>query len=177
MDDAVVLVDERDREQGTAGKLDAHRRGLLHRAFSAFVFDAQGRLILQRRAAAKYHGGGLWTNTCCSHPRPGETPLAGAARRLREEMGFACELRPAFAFLYRAEVGCGLVENEYDHVLTGGFAGTPLPAPDEVGAWQAVAPAELLADVARRPAAYSVWFRLALSELRARGLLADARPG
>lgn len=171
MTDAVVLVDARDREVGTADKLEAHRRGLRHRAFSAFVFDAHGRLILQRRAAGKYHGAGLWTNTCCSHPRPGETPRAAGERRLPEEMGFACALEPAFAFLYRAEVGSGLVENEYDHVLIGRHDGAAAPDPAEVAEWRAVAASALLLDAAREPARYTVWFRLALSELRARGLL------
>lgn len=171
MTGAVVLVDARDRALGTAEKLDAHRRGLLHRAFSVFAFDAAGRLILQRRAAGKYHGAGLWTNACCSHPGPGEPVAAAASRRLREEMGFSAELRPAFAFLYRAEVGGGLVENEYDHVLLGRCDARPEPDPAEVDEWRAEAPDALLADVARAPQRYTVWFRLALAELRARRLL------
>src|SRR5689334_7965348 len=110
----VVLVDERDREVGTMPKLAAHAEGALHRAFSVFVLNAAGELLLQRRAAAKYHCGGLWTNSCCGHPRPGEPVADAARRRLREEMGFDCELASVGSFVYRAEVGGGLVEHEYD---------------------------------------------------------------
>lgn len=140
-----------------------------------FVFDARGALILQRRAAGKYHGAGLWTNTCCSHPRPGEPPGRAAERRLEEEMGIRCPLSPAFSFLYRADVGGGLTENEYDHVFVGRCGGALRPDPAEVGAWRAVPAPELHASIARRPEDYTVWFRLALSELAARGLLAPGQ--
>jgi isopentenyl-diphosphate delta-isomerase len=130
----------------------------LHRAFSVFVFDDAGRLLLQQRARHKYHSGGRWTNTCCGHPRPGESIAPAAARRLREEMGFACDLRPAGAFLYRAEVGEDLVEHEYDHVLIGRHDGDPTPDPDEVAAWRRMALPDLLAELGRRPERFTVWF-------------------
>jgi isopentenyl-diphosphate Delta-isomerase len=158
----VILVDERDREVGVAEKMRAHAEGLLHRAFSVFVFDRAGRLLLQRRALSKYHSGGLWSNTCCSHPRPGETVAAAARRRLAEEMSFDCELRPAFEFLYRAELGGGLTEHEYDHVFVGSFDGEPRPDPSEVGDWRWIGWEELREDLAARPQRYSYWLRLAL---------------
>ncbi|HEX7957304.1 MAG TPA: isopentenyl-diphosphate Delta-isomerase, partial [Pyrinomonadaceae bacterium] len=115
----LILVDADDRELGAGEKLEVHRAGALHRAFSVFVFDGRGRLLMQRRAAGKYHSGGLWSNTACGHPRPGEATRAAARRRLREEMGLDCELSAAFEFVYRAELGDSLVEHEYDHVFVG----------------------------------------------------------
>src|SRR5918997_6014944 len=128
-EEEVILVDERDRVLGASGKLRAHREGALHRAFSVFVFDGEGRLLLQKRARGKYHSAGLWSNTACGHPRPGEATREAARRRLREEMGFDCGLREAFQFLYRAELGGALVEHEYDHVLIGAHEGDPSPDP------------------------------------------------
>jgi isopentenyl-diphosphate Delta-isomerase len=168
MEERVVLVDDHDGELGTESKLAAHVTGKLHRAFSVFVFDSAGRMLLQRRAATKYHSGGLWSNTCCGHPRPGEPVVAAATRRLREEMGFDCVLRPTFSFIYRAEVGNGLSEHEYDHVLVGRFDGTPNPSPEEVGAWRWADMDELSADVVEHADRYSAWFQIALEELRAR---------
>ncbi len=162
---SVVLVDPRDEPIGTLEKLQAHQRGLLHRAVSVFVFDSRGRLLVQRRAAGKYHGGGLWTNTCCSHPAPGETPAAAAERRLFEEMGMRCELRWAFAFLYRADVGGGLVENEYDHVFVGRSDDEPRPDSSEVGDFARHDPRQALAAAMADSNQWSVWFRLALHEL------------
>src|SRR5918997_6672888 len=127
MSEQVILVDEADREVGTGSKLEAHREGALHRAFSVFVFDRRGRLLLQKRAAGKYHSGGLWSNTCCGHPRPGEATAEAARRRLREEMNFDCELRAAFEFLYRAQFTNKLIEHEYDHVFVGEFGGVFVP--------------------------------------------------
>lgn len=171
-DDLVVLVDEHDRDVGTAAKLDVHRDGRLHRAVSVFVFDDAGRWLLQRRAGVKYHSAGLWSNTACTHPRPGETPLDAAARRLDEEMGVTCLLKPAFSFLYRAELHGGpepLVEHEFDHVFVGRFTGAPAPAPGEVDAWQ-WAEAEAVRDaVARHPERFTPWFRLLEAELRGDG--------
>jgi isopentenyl-diphosphate delta-isomerase len=147
MEDIVVLVDERDRERGTAPKLAVHHAGELHRAFSVFVFDSAGRLLLQQRANTKYHSGGLWTNTCCGHP---------------EEMGFGATLRHVAAFTYRAEVGGGLVEHEFDHVLVGAFDGEPVPAPAEVDAWRWLAPEAVLAECSAHPARFTPWFAQAL---------------
>ena len=119
MQEQVILVDQQDREIGVAEKLEAHRKGKLHRAFSVFLFNAKDEMLLQQRAAEKYHSGGLWTNTCCSHPRPGEPTEAAARRRLREEMGISCNLNKAFDFIYRAEFDNGLIEHELDHVFIG----------------------------------------------------------
>ncbi|MFG0286286.1 MAG: isopentenyl-diphosphate Delta-isomerase [Phycisphaerales bacterium JB039] len=164
----VVLVDELDREIGQAEKLEAHRDGgRLHRAFSVFLFDGHGRTLLQRRAEGKYHFGGLWTNTCCGHPRPGETPLAGATRRLREEMGIEAPLSPIGRFLYRAaDERSGLVEHELDHVFTGRFDGDPAPDPSEASGWRWVTLAELDAELRARPDRFTPWFALALAEAR-----------
>jgi isopentenyl-diphosphate delta-isomerase len=156
----VILVDELDREIGFAEKLAAHRAGTLHRAFSVFVFDASGRLLLQRRAAGKYHSGGLWSNTACGHPRPGEGTLSAARRRLREEMGVECGLRDAFGFVYRAEVGGALVEHEFDHVFVGEYADDPAPDEAEVEGWKWIALDDLRGELARAPEAYSAWLRL-----------------
>ena len=167
MEEHVVLVDETDRAIGTEGKLAAHVTGALHRAFSVFVFDRTGNLLLQRRARTKYHSGGSWANTCCGHPRPGESVHSAATRRLREEMGLRCELRPLTAFRYRADVGNGLVEHEYDHILVGQYDGPPSPDPDEVEDWRWVPLNELTGEIARHGDQFAAWFSPALGELRA----------
>jgi len=160
MSTSVVLVNEADAAQGTADKLRAHTEGWLHRALSVFLFDPEGRLLLQRRSADKYHSGGLWSNTCCSHPYPDEPPRAAARRRLQEEMGFSCSLTPAFHFTYRASVGPSLIEHEYDHVFVGVVDEVDVrPNPDEVSDWTWMAPSALRADVTARPNRYTVWFR------------------
>lgn len=167
----VILVDGNDTPVGTAEKLAAHTEPRLHRAFSVFVRDVEGNLLLQRRARAKYHSGGLWSNTCCSHPRPGESTMAAALRRLDEEMGFRCGLRTAFSFVYRAELEGGLVEHEYDHVFLARWSGTPTPDPAEVEAWRWACPAEVKRDLAADPGRYTFWFRVAFDELVARGFI------
>ncbi len=159
--DLVVLVDARDRPIGAAPKLAVHQTGELHRAFSVFLFDHESRLLLQQRARGKYHSGGLWTNTCCGHPRPDEPLATAASRRLREEMGIGGDLHQAGTFLYRAVVG-DLIEHEVDHVLVGRFAGEPSPNPHEVGAWRWVARPALEAELARTPERFSSWFPQAL---------------
>jgi isopentenyl-diphosphate delta-isomerase len=156
--DQVILVDADDRVLGTTPKLEAHRAGALHRAFSVFVFDSQGDLLLQRRARTKYHSGGRWTNTCCGHPRPGEDTGLAARRRLREEMGFTCPLTPVGSFTYRAAVGGGFEEHELDHVFVGVHDGVPLPSPAEVDAWRRCALGALLAELARAPGSFTAWF-------------------
>ena len=165
----VVTVDTDDREIGAVEKMAAHREGILHRAFSIFVFDDAGRMLLQQRAQQKYHSGGLWTNTCCSHPRPGEPIAEAAHRRLREEMGFDCPLETAFSFIYRADLDHELTEHEYDHVLIGRYSGDPVPNAAEVDDWKWTPLPEVCAAVAERPETFTVWFRIALKELTNRG--------
>jgi isopentenyl-diphosphate Delta-isomerase len=164
-DEQVVLVDERDAEVGVAPKLDVHVDGRLHRAFSVFVFDSGGRMLLQRRADGKYHSPGLWSNAACGHPRPGEPTDAAARRRLREEMGLECALEPRMTMRYRAEVGAGLVEHELDHVYVATCDDRPAPHPDEVSEWRWMGAADLRADVAAAPERYTPWFRLALDDV------------
>jgi len=156
----VVLVDAQDRAVGSGEKLDVHRRGALHRAFSIFLFNARGEQLLQRRAHRKYHSGGLWTNACCGHPRPGEATAAAAARRLGEELGIEVTLSEAFAFTYRAELEHGLVEHEYDHVFLGRFDGEPRPDPTEVEAWRWLAADALRGELAAQPQGFTAWFRI-----------------
>ena len=157
----VILVDDNDSEIGTMEKLEAHKNGgTLHRAFSILVFDSSGsNTLLQLRARSKYHAGGLWTNTTCSHPRPGEETLAAAHRRLKEEMGFDTELRDVFSFIYRADVGGGLTEYEYDHVFCGVYEGSVAPNPDEADGYAWVSWDFFKDDVVRRPQLYTPWFR------------------
>ena len=160
----VVLVDPDDVAVGTADKLDAHRRGLKHRAISALVCNSAGEFLLQRRSAAKYHSGGLWTNACCSHPHPGESAADAARRRLAEEMGVTCELEPLFRFAYRAQVSDGLIEDEIVHVFGGLHDGAVAPDPAEVDGYKWIALGDLNADLRARPDAYTVWFRQYLDE-------------
>lgn len=155
----LILVDDADRETGTAEKLEAHRRGLLHRAFSVIVWDSEGRMLLQQRDSGKYHSGGLWTNTCCGHPRPGEPTASAALRRLQEEMGFACALTPLGTISYRAEFENGLTEHELVHVFRGLYDGPVMPDPAEAQAYLWSTLADVRAGVARNPESYSVWFR------------------
>ncbi|HTT26627.1 MAG TPA: isopentenyl-diphosphate Delta-isomerase [Thermoplasmata archaeon] len=165
-DERVVLVDGEDREVGTARKMDAHRNGgRLHRAFSILVFDAQGRTLLQKRAAGKYHAAGQWTNTCCSHPRPGETVEAAAHRKLKQELGFDCPLVESFPFTYSIDLGGGMSEREFDHVLFGQFNGTPTPNPEEVEAFRWASLAELMEDVRIHSREYTPWFKIILLQL------------
>lgn len=157
--DPVVLVDADDVEIGTAEKLDAHRRGLRHRAISALIRNGRGEFLLQRRNPAKYHSGGLWTNACCSHPLPGESTAAAARRRLAEEMGVECPLEPLFVFAYDTPVPGGLIENEVVHVFGGSHEGPINPDPAEVSEWRWITMAALRAEIAERPAAYTAWFK------------------
>lgn len=168
MTERVVLVDASDRPQGTAEKLEAHVEGWLHRAFSVFVFDADGHLLLQQRHPDKYHSGGLWSNTCCSHPRPGESVADAAQRRLHEEMGFSCPLEHAFGFTYEARVSDDLTEHEYDHVFIGRIDPRPdvQPHPEEVSDWRWCSMSDLRAQVNEDPDAYTVWFRRILDRAR-----------
>lgn len=170
--DHVILVDADDVPVGFEDKLRAHREGRLHRAFSVFVMNAAGEMLLQRRAIDKYHSGGLWSNTCCSHPRPGESTLAAAHRRLQEEMGFDCPLRPVYRFVYRAVLDAGMIEHEIDSVLVGQFDGEPRPDPVEVAGFRWAAPASIARALDDHPERFTVWFRLAFPELMGSGALA-----
>lgn len=168
----VILVNEEDRAVGREEKTAAHVAGLLHRAFSIFVFDPSGRLLLQRRAAGKYHSAGRWSNTCCGHPRPEESLEGAAHRRLREEMGFSCLLTRITAYRYRAILDNGLVENEVDHLLVGEFEGEPSPDPGEAAGWRWVDPGAIRRDALSAPSRYTVWFPGCLEQV-----LAARRPG
>jgi isopentenyl-diphosphate delta-isomerase len=167
--DELILVDEHDNAVGFETKLRAHEAGgKLHRAFSVFIFNRAGEMLLQRRAVTKYHFGGLWTNACCSHPRRGEETLDAAHLRLRHELGFDTDLRELFASVYRAEdPTSGLTEHEFDHVFVGEFDGMPRPNPDEVGEWKWVSPVGLIADVRANPQSYTPWFSLVVGRVLA----------
>lgn len=160
----VILVDEQDREIGTMEKLAAHKLGKLHRAFSILVFNGKGELMLQQRARNKYHSGGLWTNTCCSHPRPGETAIEAGKRKLTQEMGFDCELTFSHKFIYKVELDNNLIEHEWDHVLIGSYDGTPNLNPEEALNWKFIALDSLQKDVAINPHLYTQWFKIILQQ-------------
>jgi isopentenyl-diphosphate Delta-isomerase len=166
-EEVVVLVDAQDRPVGILPKRQAHLEGRLHRAVSVFVFNERGEMLLQRRAAEKYHSGGLWSNACCSHPRPGETLPDAARRRLREEMGLDVPLDLAFTFTYRAELDAGLTEHEFDHVYVGTGNEDPRPDPAEVEAWRWVSMAQLRRELEEDPGAFTAWFPVALRRLLA----------
>jgi isopentenyl-diphosphate delta-isomerase len=156
----VVLVDEHDRPIGVMEKLAAHREGRLHRALSVVLRSPDGKLLMQRRAVGKYHSGGVWTNTCCSHPRPGEAVAEAAVRRLRGEMGISVPiLAKLFETIYRAPVGRGLVEHEYVHVFGGVWDGSCAPDPEEVEDCAWMDATGLRGDISAHPERYSVWFR------------------
>ncbi|PZU93186.1 MAG: isopentenyl-diphosphate Delta-isomerase [Pseudanabaena sp.] len=159
LEEQVILVDTSDRQIGVAEKLQAHQLGQLHRAFSIFILNSQGQLLLQKRAKHKYHSGGLWTNTCCSHPRPEETLLDAAHRRLQEEMGMTCELRELFSFVYFAKLDHGLTEHEFDHVFVGFSDRPPILNPEEAEDWQWIALQKLQDDISNNPDAYTYWLR------------------
>jgi isopentenyl-diphosphate delta-isomerase len=156
--DAVILVDAEDRLIGTAPKLDAHRRGLKHRAVSALVRNSAGQILLQRRAPGKYHSEGKWTNACCSHPRPGESVAEAVHRRLFEEMGVDCPLAPLFITGYRAAVSNDLIEDELVHVFAGVHDGAIAPDPAEVSEWKWISFSDLVADQRMQPDSYTAWF-------------------
>ncbi len=164
----VVLVDKNDMETGTMEKIEAHKKGVLHRAFSVFLVNSRGELLLQRRAAGKYHSPGLWTNTCCSHPRPGEDVEAAAKRRLYEEMGMDGLLHKSFSFIYRAEFDNGLTEHEFDHVFIGISDEEPLPDRDEVDGFIYADLDELDEDMKANPGKYTVWFLIAYPKVKER---------
>jgi isopentenyl-diphosphate delta-isomerase len=161
----VILVDEHDVELGTMEKMEAHRQAVLHRAFSIFIFNGKKELLLHQRALSKYHSGGLWTNTCCSHPFPGEKTADAASRRLQEEMGFNTPLQHAFSFVYKAPFDNGLTEHEYDHVFTGTYEGPVSPDPDEVADYCYKPVEEIVQSMQTHPQKYTEWFKIALPRL------------
>ncbi len=156
----VVLVNTLDQDQGTMEKMEAHRAGQLHRAFSVFILNSRGELLLQQRALHKYHSGGLWTNTCCSHPRTGENVVDAGKRRLVEEMGMRCQISKGFDFIYRSELDGGLVEHEFDHVLFGISDVAPQPNADEVADFRYVAFDQIRSEMAEKPERFTTWFRI-----------------
>jgi isopentenyl-diphosphate delta-isomerase len=158
-EEKVILVDENNRATGSAGKPMVHRRGLLHRAFSIFLFDERGRIVLQRRNPDKYHSGGLWANTCCGHPRPGERTMPAARRRLYEELGTASALCFGFFARYQAKLDHGMQENEFVYVFFGHLNGALAPDPSEVADIALLSPDEILARIKRKPAAFSFWLK------------------
>lgn len=158
----VILVDEADTPLGKMEKMEAHRKALLHRAFSVFIFNSKGEMLLQRRAAGKYHSPGLWTNACCSHPRPGEETLAAASRRLKEELGITTTLTKLFDFTYRSAYDNGLTEFEFDHVFVGIYDDRDIqPDPAEVSDFCFRSSDDIQTDLQRSPAKYTTWFHLA----------------
>ena len=162
----VVLVNERDEAIGTMEKMEAHRLGKLHRAFSIFLFDGEGRVLLQQRATAKYHSPGLWSNACCSHPRPGEDVLSAARRRLNEELGITCDLYAQFAFTYHAHLTNGLQEHEFDHVLFGTFDAPVQPDPNEVTGTRWLTKQELEEEIAASPGTFTPWLLICWERVR-----------
>jgi isopentenyl-diphosphate delta-isomerase len=161
----VVLVDEQDNAIGTMEKQQAHVEGALHRAFSIFIFNSEKKLLLQKRATSKYHCGGLWTNTCCSHPRETENILDAANRRLQEEMGMQCELKSIFSFVYKAEFENGLTEHEFDHVLLGLSDQTPELNLEEVEGFRYIGLEDLQLEIKEDPQKFTPWFLIALDRV------------
>jgi isopentenyl-diphosphate delta-isomerase len=162
----ILLVDESDKPKGYIEKIKAHEKGgILHRAFSIFIFNSKGQMLLQKRAKTKYHFGGLWTNSCCSHQRDSDRELINAAhRRLKEEFGFDTEIRELFSFIYQADFSNGLSEKEFDHIYVGKFDGTPAPNPEEIEEFAWMDLAELKNDLKKNTDKYTPWFKIALEK-------------
>jgi len=161
----VILVNQNDEPIGTMEKMEAHQKGLLHRAFSVFIFNDSNELLLQRRALAKYHSAGLWTNTCCSHPRPNETTLNAAHRRLREEMGLETELNFKTSFIYKTEFENGLTEHEFDHVFFGIYNNAPIINMDEVDSFIWINIDDLKQKIKLNPNDFTSWFKIAVEKV------------
>jgi isopentenyl-diphosphate delta-isomerase len=160
MEEQVILVNERDEEIGLMPKMEAHEKAVLHRAFSVFVLNKKGELMLQQRAADKYHSPLLWTNTCCSHQRKGESNLEAGKRRLQEEMGFSCELKELFSFIYKAPFDNGLTEHELDHVMIGHYEDAPVINREEVEDFKWMTLSNVKNDIATNPSNYTAWFKI-----------------
>ena len=164
MEEFVILVDEKDNQLGLMPKMEAHEKAELHRAFSVFIFNSKGELMLQQRAAHKYHSPLLWTNTCCSHQRNGETNIEAGERRLVEEMGFKANLKEIFSFIYKAPFDNGLTEHEFDHVMVGYFDGLPEINPEEVASFKWMSLEAVKEDIELRPNLYTAWFKIIFKE-------------
>jgi isopentenyl-diphosphate delta-isomerase len=165
MEEQVILVDQEDVPKGQMDKMEAHEKGLLHRAFSVFIFNSKRELLLQQRALSKYHSGGLWTNTCCSHPRIGESNIHAARRRLKEEMGMDCDISYLFKFTYRAEFEDGLTEHEVDHVFFGLSDELPVINQEEVETFKYMDLETLADDIRDNPGTYTPWLRICLDSV------------
>lgn len=163
-EETVILVNEADTEIGQMAKLEAHQKGILHRAFSLFIFNSKGELLLQKRALHKYHSPGLWTNTCCSHQRAGESNIEAGKRRLGEEMGISCELKDIFSFIYKASFENGLTEHELDHVMVGHYETNPILNKEEVMDYKWLSLQDLKMDIDKHPERYTAWFKIILNE-------------
>ena len=162
----VILVNENDVPEGEMNKLEAHKIGILHRAYSVFVFNEKDEMLLQQRSLNKYHSAGLWSNTCCSHPQPNEDIGESASDRLFEEMGIRCPLEFIFKFTYRSELEDNLVEHELDYVFVGKTSEQPKPNPDEVSDWKAITLSDLELSILKEPAKFTSWLKICLPELR-----------
>ncbi len=165
MIESVILVDEEDNILGTMDKMEAHVMGKLHRAFSVFIFNRKGELLLQQRALDKYHSGGKWTNTCCSHPRLGEETLSAAKRRLKEEMGMTCELKYSFNFTYKAALNDGIAEHELDHVFFGVCDDLPIINKDEVASYRYMSMGNLSNEMFEHPEFYTEWLKICFTQV------------
>lgn len=163
-EEMVVLVNENDEKVGLMPKMEAHEKGVLHRAFSVFVLNGKNEVMLQQRALGKYHSPGLWTNTCCSHQRDGESTIEAGKRRLMEEMGFSCPLKETTSFIYKAPFDNGLTEHELDHILVGNYEGKVQINPDEVASWKWMPLEEVKLDIEKNPNLYTAWFKIIFDE-------------
>lgn len=167
----VILVDEKDREKGVMEKLEAHQKGLLHRAFSVLIYNDKGEWLLQKRASAKYHSAGLWTNACCSHPEANQSIKLQAEERLKFEMGIHTDLQHRFNFIYKAELDNGLTEHEFDHVFIGTFSGNPILNPDEAEDFIWKNYAEILQEINTQPEKFTEWFKLIVHHPKIKSLI------
>jgi isopentenyl-diphosphate delta-isomerase len=165
MEEYIIEVDAFDKEIGPIEKMEAHYKGVLHRAFSILIFNSNNQLLLQKRHSEKYHSPGLWTNTCCSHPRFGESLQEAVYRRLKEEMGFTCELKEIFNFVYKVKFENDLAENEYDHVFTGIYDGEVVPSEEEVEDFKWVSLNEVKDDIIANPHLYTYWFKFLFNKI------------
>ena len=159
-EELVILVNENDEQIGLMPKMEAHEKAVLHRAFSVFIFNDKNELMLQQRALHKYHSPGLWTNTCCSHQREGESNIEAGVRRLQEEMGFVTDLKETTSFIYKAPFDNGLTEHELDHIMVGYYKGEPKINPDEVADWKWMPLEDVKADIFTNPNHYTAWFKI-----------------